>query len=52
MMNPRIMGAQEPPINIDKQASSPLEEFEDLVTTNKTKNDGVTRLQIVDTHTT
>jgi len=31
VMNPRIMASQEPPINIDKQASSPLEDLDDLV---------------------
>lgn len=51
-MNPRIMAAQEPPINIDKQASSPLEEFEDLVTANKNKNDVLPRLHIAITHST
>ena len=51
VMNPRIMAAQEPPINIDKQASSPLEELEDIVP-NKIKNDPMPILEIGETPST
>ena len=51
VMNPRIMAAQEPPINIDKQASSPLEELEDIVA-NKIKNEVLPSFQLGETPST